>query len=69
MTREEISAVKDLVVHSFYHTTPNPTKFSADQVDTALKEEIKKIASNYHDFQRNKIDLFEILQLRLVNVF
>ena len=69
MTREEISAVKDLVVHSFYHTTPNPTKFSADQVDTALKEEIKKIASNYHDFQRNKIDLFEILQEAYTEIF
>lgn len=62
MTKDEISSVKDLVVHSFYHTSPDPTKYSASQVDEALTEEIKKLASDYHTYMRNKIDLFEILQ-------
>lgn len=62
MTQQEIKDVKDLVVASFYKRTPDPTKYSVADIDGALKEEIHKLASDYHTYQRNKLDLFEILQ-------
>lgn len=62
MTKTEISAVKDLVVHSFYGTNPDPTKFSAQDVKDTLADEIHKIANDYYSYQKNKWDLFEIMQ-------
>lgn len=56
------STIKDLVVASFYGKNPDPTKFSQDDVKTALREEIHAIASDYNSYRRNKIDLFEIMQ-------
>lgn len=62
MTNQERKDIKDLVVCSFYHKNPDPTKFSNEDVDAALTAEIQKIASDYYSYQRNKLDLFEILQ-------
>lgn len=62
MTKQEIMDIKDLVVCSFYHKSPDPSKFSNADVDQALTEEIHKIASDYNSYRRNKLDLFEILQ-------
>lgn len=62
MTSTEMKAVKDLIVCSFYGKNPDPTKFSSNDIEGALKEEIKKIASDYYTYQRNKLDLFKILQ-------
>lgn len=62
MTSQERRDIKDLMVCSFYHKNPDPSKFSNDDVDKALKEEIHKLASDYYSYQRNKIDLFEIVQ-------
>lgn len=55
-------AIKDLVVCSYYKTTPDPTQFSNADVKGALCEEIHKIASDYDSYRRNKYDLFEIIQ-------
>lgn len=54
--------IKDLVVCSYYKTTPDPTQFSNTDVQAALREEIHKIASDYNSYRRNKYDLFEIMQ-------
>lgn len=55
-------AIKDLVVYSYYKTTPDPTKFSVADVKDTLCEEIHNIASDYDSYRRNKYDLFEIIQ-------
>ena len=62
MANVDIKAVKDLVVHSFYGTSPDPTKFSNNDVRDTLREEIHKIAYDYSSYRRNKLDLFEIMQ-------
>ena len=54
--------IKDLVVCAFRGTTPDPTKFSTADVKDALREEIHSLASDYRSFQRNKLDLFEIME-------
>lgn len=58
----DIKAIKDLVVHSFYGTSPDPTKFSNKDVKATLSEEIHKLANDYNSYRRNKLDLFEIMQ-------
>lgn len=62
MANVDIQAVKDLVVHSYYGTNPDPSKFSINDVRDTLKEEIHKIAYDYNSYRRNKNDLFEIMQ-------
>lgn len=62
MNSSDIKAVKDLVVCSYYGTSPDPTKFSNNDVKETLKEEIHKIAHDYNSYRRNKYDLFEIMQ-------
>lgn len=57
-----IKDIKDLVVCAFRGTTPDPTKFSSNDVKEALKNEIHDLASDYRSFQRNKLDLFEIME-------
>lgn len=58
----DLNAIKDLVVHSFYGTNPDPTKFSAKDIKDTLRDEIHAIASDYNSYRRNKLDLFEIMQ-------
>ena len=58
----DIKAIKDLVVCSFYGRTPDPTKYSVDDVKASVREELHAIASNYYEFQKNKYDIFQITQ-------
>lgn len=58
----DTKAIKDLVVCSFYGKTPDPTKYSIDDVNKAVREEIHKICYDYESYRRNKLDLFEIMQ-------
>lgn len=58
----DIKGIKDLVVHSFYGTSPDPTKFSAKDVKDTLRDEIHKLASDWRSYQRNKNDLFQIME-------
>ena len=58
----DIKAIKDLVVCSYYGTSPNPTKFSNNDVKEALHNEIHNLCYDYNSYRRNKLDLFEILQ-------
>lgn len=59
---ENKKAIKDLVVCSFFGTSPDPTKYSHTDIKETLSEEIHKIASDYDTYRRNKYDLFEIMQ-------
>lgn len=54
--------IKDLVVCAFRGTSPDPTKFSAKDVVDTLNTEIHALANDYKSFQRNKLDLFEIME-------
>ena len=58
----DLKAIKDLVVHSFYGTNPDPTKFSNQDIKDTLRDEIHAIANDYNSYRRNKYDLFEIMQ-------
>lgn len=58
----DIKAIKDLVVCSFYGKTPDPTKYSTQDVKAAVKQEIAKIAYDYKSYRQNKETLFEIVQ-------
>ena len=69
MTQEKINAIKDLVVCSYYNRTPDPTKYSSEDVKATLRDEIHAIASDYNSYRRNKQDLFEILQEAYTEVF
>lgn len=69
MTQNEIKAVKDLVVCSFYGRTPDPTKYGVEDVQGALKDAIHTLACDWNTFQRNKLDLFEIVQQAYDEVF
>lgn len=58
----DIKTIKDLVVHSYYGTTPDPTNFNTNDVKEALRDEIHKLANDFNSYRRNKYDLFEIMQ-------
>ena len=58
----DIKAIKDLVVCSFYGKTPDPTKYSNEDIKMALSNEIHQVANDYNSYRRNKLDLFEIMQ-------
>ena len=54
--------IKDLIVCTFRGTNPDPTKFSNSDIKDTLRDEIHALASDYRSFQRNKLDLFEIME-------
>jgi hypothetical protein len=58
----DIKAIKDLVVCSFYGRTPDPTKYSVEDIKKTASEELKAIANDYYSFQKNKYDIFQIYQ-------
>lgn len=58
----DIKAIKDLVVCAFRGTSPDPTKFSNEDVKSALRDEIHELAHDFNSYRRNKNDLFEIMQ-------
>ena len=52
--------IKELMKHASHKTAP--TDFSVADVEGVLREEIRKLVGNYNLFQRNKLDLFELIQ-------
>lgn len=52
--------IKELMKHASHKTAP--ADFSVSDVEGALREEIRKLVGNYNLFQRNKLDLFELIQ-------
>ena len=69
MTQNEIKAIKDLVVCSYYGRTPDPTKYSNEDVKATVREKIQELAGTYSLYRRNKEDLFEIIQEAYTEVF
>lgn len=61
MDAQKIKDIKNLVVCSFYGRTPDPTKYSAEDVRETIKAEFKEIANDYYSFQENKWTLFRIM--------
>lgn len=55
-------AIKDLMVCAYRGVSPNPTKFSMNDIKESLKKEIHSIANDYNSYRKNKYDLFEIIQ-------
>ena len=58
----DIKGMKELVVHSFYGTSPDPTEFAAKDVKSTLSEKIHELAGTYDLYRRNKYDLFTIME-------
>lgn len=58
----DIKAIKDLVVCAFRGTSPDPTKYSANDVKESLRQEIHALAYDFNSYRRNKLDIFEIMQ-------
>lgn len=54
--------MKDLFVHAYRGTTPDPTKFSNEDVKASLSKALHELASDFNSYRRNKLDIFEILQ-------
>lgn len=52
--------IKELMKHASHKTAP--ADFSVADVEGVLREEIRKLVGNYNLFQRNKLDLFELIQ-------
>lgn len=57
-----MKAIKDLVIHSYYGTSPDPSQFSNKDVKATLSNEIHKLANDYRSFMRNRNDIFEIME-------
>lgn len=43
----------------------NAETFSAQDVSESLRGELKKFVGNYYDFQKNKLDLFELISITI----
>ena len=54
-----IAEIKELALHSAKGTAP--TNFSIEQVDAALVDSFKALASSYNQFMKNRYDIYEIL--------
>lgn len=54
-----IKEIKELALHSARHTAP--ANFSAFDVDEALRNEMKNLASSVNQFMKNRHDIYEII--------
>ena len=54
-----IKEIKELALHAAKHTAPD--NFSAENVDEALREEMKGLASSVNEFMRNRYDIYDII--------
>jgi hypothetical protein len=59
---EKKQMIKELIVHSFRGTNPNPTKYQDSDIRKATSEAIHELAHDFNSYRRNKIDIFEIMQ-------
>lgn len=56
------NAIKDLYVHAFRGTSPDVANFSVKDVKESLRKEMQNLAPTKLEFQKNKYDIFAILQ-------
>lgn len=54
-----IKEIKELALHAARHTAP--TNFSVENVDEALREEMRGLASSVNEFMRNRYDIYDII--------
>ena len=54
-----IKEIKELALHAAKNTAP--ANFSVENVDEALREEMKKLASSVNEFMRNRYDIYDII--------
>lgn len=55
-----LDQLKELAIHAAKGTAP--TDFSISSVNEALRDQIKALSKDWNTFQRNKYDIFEIIQ-------
>ena len=53
--------IRDLYIHAFKGTSP-ATEFSVKDVKETLRAELKILAPNKYEYERNKVDIFQIIQ-------
>ena len=53
--------IRDLYIHAFKGTSP-ATEFSVKDVKETLRAELKVLAPNKYEYERNKVDIFQIIQ-------
>lgn len=58
----DFKGIKDLIVHAFRGTNPDPTKYSNSDVKNSLREEIHELAHDYKSYRNNKNILFDLYQ-------
>lgn len=56
-----IKEIKDLALHAARGTAPT-TEYSVTDVNDSLREEMNSLCKTYRDFQRNKNDIFQIIE-------
>lgn len=54
-----LQKLKELALHAANRTAP--AEFTTDTVDEALRDQLGALARDYLSFERNKLDLFEII--------
>ena len=54
-----IKEIKELALHAAKHTAP--ANFSVENVDEALRAEMKNMASSVNEFMRNRYDIYDII--------
>ena len=54
--------IRDLYIHAFKGTSPDVTQFSVRDVKESLRAELRALAPNKYEYERNKVDIFQIIQ-------
>lgn len=54
--------IRDLYIHAFKGTSPDVTRFSVADVKDTLVEELRALAPNKYEYEKNKLDIFQIVQ-------
>ena len=53
--------IRDLYIHAFKGTSP-ATEFSVKDVKDTLRAELKALAPNKYEYEKNKLEIFQIIQ-------
>jgi hypothetical protein len=54
--------IRDLYIHAFKGTSPDVTQFSVKDVKDSLRAELRALAPNKYEYERNKLEIFQIIQ-------
>lgn len=55
----DLKSIKELALHAVNHTAP--ANFSVEDVNEALRGELKQMAGSVNDFMRNRYDIYDII--------